>query len=83
VTPPAVEHFPPAVERGEAAQAKGWKTRTAVIPIVMTNKPVDTNFCAFVCVLGGGGNTGTGTITCLSDKGGLGSSERHMGHLVT
>jgi hypothetical protein len=52
-------------------------------PTVMMNKPVDTNFCAFVCARGGGGNTGTGTITCLSDKGGLGSSARHMGHLVT
>jgi hypothetical protein len=52
------------------------------MPIVMKNILVATNLCAFVC-RGGGGNTGTGTITCLSDKGGLGSSARHMGHRVT
>lgn len=49
----------------------------------MMNKPVDNNFCARVCCVCGGGNTGMGTITCLSDKGGLGSSVRHMGHFVT
>jgi hypothetical protein len=48
----------------------------------MNNIPVAATFCPVVC-LGGGGNTGMGTITCLSDKGGLGSSARHMGHLVT
>ena len=55
---------------------------TAVIPSVMKNIPVAITFCPVVC-RGGGGNTGTGTITCLSDKGGLGSSARHMGHRVT
>jgi hypothetical protein len=49
----------------------------------MKNIPVAITFCVFVCRVVGGGNTGTGTITCLSDKGGLGSSARHMGHLVT
>ena len=50
----------------------------------MKNIPVANTFCPFVCCVGGG-NTGTGTITCLSDidKGVLGSSARHMGHLVT
>ena len=48
----------------------------------MKNIPVAATFCPVVCCVGGG-NTGTGTITCLSDKGGLGSSARHMGHLVT
>jgi hypothetical protein len=54
-----------------------------VIPNVMKNKPVDSTFCARVCVCCGGGKTGTGTITWRSDKGGLGSSARHMGHFVT
>jgi hypothetical protein len=49
---------------------------------VMKNIPTDNNFCERVCCVCGG-NTGTGTITCLSDKGGLGSSARHMGHFVT
>jgi len=49
----------------------------------MKNTLVVTIFCAVVCVRAGGGNTGTGTITCLSDKGGLGSSARHMGHFGT
>jgi hypothetical protein len=49
----------------------------------MKNIPVATIFCVVVCVRVGWGNTGTGTITCLSDKGGLGSSARHMGHFVT
>jgi hypothetical protein len=48
----------------------------------MKNIPVAITFCVFVCRVGEG-KTGTGTITCLSDKGGLGSSARHMGHLVT
>ena len=54
--------------------------RTAVTAIVMKNILADNTF---VCRGGGGGNTGTGTITCRSDKGGLGSSARHIGHLVT
>ena len=48
----------------------------------MKNVLAANAFCAFVC-RGGGGNTGMGTITCLSDKGGLGRSARHMGHVVT
>ena len=55
---------------------------TAVIPSVMKKVLAAITFCPFVC-RGGGGNTGMGTITCLSDKGGLGSSARHMGHVVT
>ena len=59
-----------------------WNAKNAVIPIVMKNVLAANALCVFVCRVGGG-NTGIGTITCLSDKGGLGRSARHMGHVVT